>query len=128
MAQISTASGLELSTVSVPADGAVALSSNGSSCPWGGCTSYWSLTCPDGRGSFANRSGDAVTITVSSIGNGSADVSVAGAKAAFNCERERREGRMERHAGNKTLQSTSHHHFLVRPAPCMCRYCDLGGA
>lgn len=60
------------------------LNSDGTVCPGGDCSTFWSLSCPDGRGSFANRSGNSVTVTTG--GNSSYNVNTAGASQPFNCE------------------------------------------
>lgn len=60
------------------------LTNNGTSCPRGNCTTLWSMTCPSERGSFANRTGDSVTITIGA--NNTFDVDAAGATEPFNCE------------------------------------------
>lgn len=68
--------------VNVTAGGNAALNNNGTTCS-GACTTFWDLSCPDERGSFVNRSGDSIIITVGS--NPSFDVDAAGATAPFNC-------------------------------------------
>lgn len=69
--------------VTAGGSGGVALNNSGTTC-FGVCTTFWDLSCPDGRGSFANRSGDSILVTIG--GNSSYDVDVAFAPAAFSCE------------------------------------------
>lgn len=120
----------------VPTNGAATLTNNGTACPRGGCTTYWDLACPGGRGSFVNRTGDAVTITVGAS-NGSADVFVAGAMAVFNCELAARNARgamcrawLWQHAHVMLAPSCARKGALLRPAPtsaacCSASYCPL---
>lgn len=57
--------------------------SNGTSCPTGNCSSLWALSCPNSRGSFANRTGDSITVAIGR--NSSYDVNAASASGPFNC-------------------------------------------
>lgn len=62
----------------------VTLDSSGTTCPGGGCVTSWALDCPEGRGSFANRTGSAINITTGdSVG---VDINTTGASQPFNCE------------------------------------------
>lgn len=62
----------------------VTLTNAGTSCPGGNCTTTWALSCPDDRGSFANRTGSSISVSVGS--GGSFDIDTAGATEPFNCE------------------------------------------
>lgn len=77
---INNASAAEVNTT---AGSAAVFNNNGTECP-GNCTTLWSLTCPGGRGAFANRTGDAIAVTTG--GNNSYDVNTAGAGGGFSCE------------------------------------------
>lgn len=71
-------------SVNATAGTPLTLSGSGTTCPTGNCTTYWSLACPNSRGSFANRTGASIMVT--SGGNASFDINTAGASSAFDCE------------------------------------------
>lgn len=57
---------------------------DGTTCSFGPCVTSWYLDCPDGRGSFADRTGNAISVTT---GDGvGVDVNTTGASQPFNCE------------------------------------------
>lgn len=62
----------------------VTLTNEGTSCPAGNCTTTWALSCPDDRGSFSNRTGSSISVSVGS--GGSFDIDTTGATEPFNCE------------------------------------------
>lgn len=72
--------------VNTTAGGSGHFDNSGTTCPAGGCTTYWSLSCPEGRGSFVNRTGNSITVTTGT--SNSADVNTAGATSPFICERD----------------------------------------
>lgn len=63
--------------------GSTVLTNSGTSCPGGDCATYWALSCPNERGSFAARNGSSVTITVGAGGN--FDIDTAGLTGEINC-------------------------------------------
>lgn len=73
--------------VVAPAGSAAQFNDSGTSCPGGGCTTYWDLSCPNERGAFTNVSGSSIAITIGR--DDSFDVNAEGATDPFNCESSR---------------------------------------
>lgn len=69
-------------TIDVGAE--ILLNDAGTSCVGGGCTTRWSLSCPNSRGSFVNHTGGSVSISVGR--NSSFTINANGATTHFNCE------------------------------------------
>lgn len=102
----------------------IMLEDAGTSCPGEGCTTRWSLSCPNSRGSFVNRTGGNVAISVGR--DSSSTINVNGATTHFNCEAG---GAWRAPCTARTLhagRNMCRHLWAVRPpskqgrSPCSC--------